>query len=208
MTNVTTHVGYKNPYRYRGYRYDDETQLYYLQSRYYDPSWGRFINADDVGILHLTQGELLGANLFSYCVNNPINNMDPSGLFAMRVSDVTGLIDTIITAIPFMRDVSRMLKYAKRGGKLTDVLSGFYMETFKLATEKVVGRLGLQRSIAGKLFAVMNEAFKNMTGISAGSLITYGLTRIFPTVIWKVRKYWYWGPIEDTKFIIFSKEKK
>ncbi|MEA4827168.1 MAG: RHS repeat-associated core domain-containing protein, partial [Clostridium sp.] len=39
-------VGIKNPYRYRGYRYDNETGLYYLQSRYYNPEWGRFINAD------------------------------------------------------------------------------------------------------------------------------------------------------------------
>ena len=45
-TTSASHIGNINPYRYRGYRYDPETQMYYLQSRYYDPVWGRFINAD------------------------------------------------------------------------------------------------------------------------------------------------------------------
>ncbi|MBE6066117.1 MAG: hypothetical protein E7211_00235, partial [Clostridium lundense] len=83
---VTTHVGYINPYRYRGYRYDRETQLYYLQSRYYNPSWGRFINAD--GIIGQT-GELLGHNLFAYCVNNIINLEDPSGFRPVYAGEET-----------------------------------------------------------------------------------------------------------------------
>jgi RHS repeat-associated protein len=69
-------VGVKNPYRYRGYRYDTETGLYYLQSRYYNPEWGRFINAD--GIIGQT-GELLGHNLYVYTKNNPVNMSDKSG---------------------------------------------------------------------------------------------------------------------------------
>jgi RHS repeat-associated core domain len=47
--SLASTVGVKNPYRYRGYRYDTETQLYYLNSRYYNPEWGRFINADALG---------------------------------------------------------------------------------------------------------------------------------------------------------------
>ena len=39
-------LGQINPLRYRGYVYDTETGLYYLQSRYYDPEIGRFLNAD------------------------------------------------------------------------------------------------------------------------------------------------------------------
>ncbi len=41
-------LGKGNPFRYRGYVYDDETKLYYLRSRYYNPAWGRFINADSL----------------------------------------------------------------------------------------------------------------------------------------------------------------
>ena len=60
-------LGQDNPFRYRGYYWDDETGLYYLQSRYYDPVVGRFINAD--GQLN---GGLLGTNMFAYCNNNPV----------------------------------------------------------------------------------------------------------------------------------------
>jgi len=72
-------LGVNNPYRYRSYRYDTETGLYYLQSRYYNPDMGRFINADSAGVLGMVQGQLLTANLFSYCGNNPVMNSDPSG---------------------------------------------------------------------------------------------------------------------------------
>lgn len=58
------------------YRYDTETGLYYLNSRYYNPDWGRFINAD--GIAAVT-GDLLSANMFVYCKNNAVNMSDPSG---------------------------------------------------------------------------------------------------------------------------------
>jgi len=65
-----------NPFRYRGYYYDVETGLYYLQSRYYNPQWGRFINAD--GYVSTGQG-LLGNNMFAYCNNNPVMGIDPQG---------------------------------------------------------------------------------------------------------------------------------
>ena len=61
---------------YRGYVMDKGTGLYYLQSRYYDPNVGRFINAD--ALVSTGQG-LLGNNMFAYCHNNPILYVDPSG---------------------------------------------------------------------------------------------------------------------------------
>ncbi|MFF2878151.1 DNRLRE domain-containing protein [Gottfriedia sp. NPDC057991] len=73
-------VGKLNPYRYRGYRYDTETNLYYLQSRYYNSEWGRFINADDnVG----KNGELLTHNMFAYARNNPVNHIDLDGEYVL-----------------------------------------------------------------------------------------------------------------------------
>ena len=59
-----------------GYVYDEETGLYYLQSRYYDPEIGRFINAD--AFTSTSQG-FVGNNMFAYCLNNPANCVDPSG---------------------------------------------------------------------------------------------------------------------------------
>ena len=75
--NGTLTVGKLNPFRYRSYVYDEETGLYYLQSRYYDPLTGRFLNAD---VYADTQsGTPLSTNMFAYCENNAINNVDYSG---------------------------------------------------------------------------------------------------------------------------------
>ena len=70
-----------NPFRYRGYYYDNETGLYYLNARYYDPSIGRFISPDVLTILDETKGQINGLNLYMYCNNNPIMYVDPSGCF-------------------------------------------------------------------------------------------------------------------------------
>ena len=70
------HVGNQNPFRYRGYYYDTETGFYYLQSRYYDPETGRFLNAD--GVLG-ANGDLTSYNMFAYCSNMPTAAVDYSG---------------------------------------------------------------------------------------------------------------------------------
>ena len=67
-----------NPFRYRGYVYDTDTGLYYLQSRYYDPTTGRFINADDTAFIG-SSGTVLSCNIFVYCENNPANLYDYTG---------------------------------------------------------------------------------------------------------------------------------
>ena len=75
-----------NPFTYRGYCYDYDIELYYLQSRYYSPEIGRFINTDDTQIAIATQGEILGANLFAYCNNNPVNYADYYGFASYSLS--------------------------------------------------------------------------------------------------------------------------
>jgi RHS repeat-associated protein len=79
VTNHTSaNIGSINPFRYRSYYYDVETGLYYLQTRYYDPEVGRFINSD--AYEYLGDGaELSNYNLFAYCGNNPVNCEDPEG---------------------------------------------------------------------------------------------------------------------------------
>ena len=73
---MSSTLGELNPLRYRGYIYDAETGFYYLQTRYYDPQVGRFVNLD--GLLSTGQG-LLSYNMFAYCNNNPVCLSDPSG---------------------------------------------------------------------------------------------------------------------------------
>ena len=72
----TNFNAYYNPFRYRGYYYDTETGWYYLQSRYYNPQWGRFLNAD--GYVSTGTG-LIGFNMYAYCDNNPVMYVDPFG---------------------------------------------------------------------------------------------------------------------------------
>jgi RHS repeat-associated protein len=77
-------LGAVNPLRYRGYVYDQETQLYYLQSRYFDPNIGRFINAD---VYAATGQGFTGNNMFVYCLNNPTKFKDVSGFDAVILYD-------------------------------------------------------------------------------------------------------------------------
>lgn len=77
-----------NSFRYRGYVYDNESKLYYLQSRYYDPFVGRFLNADETMVLLLSSladddFKINLTNLFSYCYNNPITFKDNNGYIAL-----------------------------------------------------------------------------------------------------------------------------
>lgn len=69
-------LGALNPFRYHGYVYDEETGWYYLLSRYYNPTVGRYLSADT---LSSTGQGVLGYNMYAYCLNNPTTNYDPSG---------------------------------------------------------------------------------------------------------------------------------
>ena len=84
-------LGGLNPFHYRGYYYDTESGLYYLNSRYYDPEIGRFLNADDSDILQIDQEQLAQYNLFAYCLNNPTNMIDSDGEFAITLSVVAAV---------------------------------------------------------------------------------------------------------------------
>ncbi len=77
ITDDDLHIGNLNPFRYRGYFYDPETELYYLQTRYYDPEVGRFITID--AIEYLDPESINGLNLYAYCGNNPVMGYDPDG---------------------------------------------------------------------------------------------------------------------------------
>ena len=105
-----------NPFRYRGYYYDEETGLYYLKSRYYDPEVGRFITIDDVS--YIDPDTINGLNLYAYCGNNPVMNVDPNGTFfwALLIGAlIAGVISGTVSAVNTVRN----------GGGFSDGLGAF-----------------------------------------------------------------------------------
>ena len=88
-----------NPFRYRGYYYDTETGLYYLNSRYYDASICRFLSPDSAGILEASPMGLSDKNLYAYCDNNPVMRRDDGGMFWDTVFDVVSLVCSVVDVI-------------------------------------------------------------------------------------------------------------
>ena len=101
-----------NPYRYRGYYYDTETKLYYIQTRYYDPAVGRFINADNLCLWDIDKSSV-STNLYTYCQNNPVCNTDYNGnsfakifaramigaMYGLLVQYVGDVIDNLVNSV-------------------------------------------------------------------------------------------------------------
>ena len=93
--SLVSTLGYLNPFRYRGYVYDEETGLYYLRSRYYKAAWGRFIGTDS---LIYKDTQLFNINIFAYCANNPIGRYDSSGHWFLNIL-VGAAVNVAITFI-------------------------------------------------------------------------------------------------------------
>ena len=86
LSTTNSTIANANPFRYRGYYYDSETGFYYLNARYYNPEWRRFISPDDTAYLDSETPN--GLNLYCYCGNDPVNYADPSGHWIETVLDI------------------------------------------------------------------------------------------------------------------------
>ena len=84
----------RNPFTYRGYYYDYDLGLYYLNSRYYDANTCRFINAD--AVMSSVNGSLKGFNLYGYCFNNPVNMSDSSGHWPQWINNAVNWVNNNI----------------------------------------------------------------------------------------------------------------
>ena len=117
-----------------------ETGYYYLNSRYYDPEVGRFINADDVDVLDIEAESLLHYNLFAYCWNNPVNMTDDNGYLPWFVAAAVGgaLFDT----------AAYLIGSAISGQKIT--WAG-------------VGKAALTGAITGVAFGALGKGVKALT---------------------------------------------
>ena len=127
-------IGHINPLRYRGYYYDRETRLYYLQSRYYDFANCRFINADTFATTDANG--FLSANMFAYCENNPIIGVDPTGEFLNTIfGAVAGSVIAVAT-----REEGETWQQAALRGAVTGMIAGFALDA-SIATAGAAGVL-------------------------------------------------------------------
>ena len=121
ITN-TNHIAYINPFRYRSYYYDNETKLYYLNSRYYNPNWGRFLNAD--GTIAANE-DVISHNLFAYVSNNPINKLDSDGNFAISLGiAIGGLLLLGVASYYGAKAISEWVTYT-----VSDIVSNIKAQT-------------------------------------------------------------------------------
>ena len=143
------------PFGYRGYCYDTFTGLYYLQSRYYDPNVGRFINADDTNYLNAT-GTVLGCNLFAYCENDPVNRVDPEGNlsvgFSMIIGAILGVLGLYIMDILFNLAEGR-LKWYKTYSTKIDYISAAVSGAISMLSIKKLSAI-LSASVSGITYII------------------------------------------------------
>ena len=138
--NTANSVGTQNPFRYRGYYYDTETSLYYLQSRYYDPDTGRFISSD--GYISGASGTTKGYNLFVYCDNDPVNKSDDNGCWPKWVKKAANAVSNAFKRVKSfiannVNHVTRTSETTPKVGKMVDL-------------GKALGKIGFSSTITSQ----------------------------------------------------------
>ena len=157
-------IGNTNPIRYRGYYYDKEFKLYYLQSRYYDPDTCRFISPD--GVEYVDPASVFGFNLYAYCNDNPVMYTDPSGksvglfLLGLLVGTLIGAVNGAI----FSAGEDILAGFAS--GALSGLIS-----TIGMGLALAIGPWGfLVAGITGAVSAMAGNAVKQGMTIGWGNI--------------------------------------
>ncbi len=161
-----------NPFRYRGYYYDTETGLYFLKTRYYDPEVGRFITIDDLS--YLDPESINGLNLYAYCGNNPVMNVDPSGRFLFTLFSIIGTICSIVCATAVSAAVAGVV------GGITEVVNGgnFWNGFVGGAISGAISAIGMALGLAsGGLLGVVFAAAFGFAGGVLGSYVQQGMSK-------------------------------
>ena len=140
-------IGNINPFRYRGYYYDAEIGMYYLQSRYYTPELARFLNSDDSEVAYLGNCAQ-DTNLYSYCQNNSVMLSDESGMFSLNdlFKKVSGFLQKLFNK--FVDNLKKQFQITKKYIKISVtaiklvldlVLTWVVSKVLKWGIEKIIG---------------------------------------------------------------------
>ena len=168
-------LGALNPFRYRGYIYDEETGLYYLRSRYYNPKLSRFINADDVEALG-ADGDINGYQLFNYCMNDPVNRRDEAGSWSLPNWAKVAIGAALIVGAAVVATVATggvaCFAYGAAIGAAKGAVSGAIGGAISGAIESRIAT----RSWDGALEAAIDGAADGFLGGAIGGFIVGGLT--------------------------------
>ena len=163
-----------NPFRYRGYYYDTETGLYYLQSRYYNPQWGRFLNADYAEVIS-DNGTITDKNLFVYCENNPVMRADADGEFwhivaGAAIGAVVGGLSSIISQAIAGEDINwTAVAISAASGALSGAINAAFPCMGAIATGVVEGTISAASYAATETLAYGRD-------VSFGDVLKVGLT--------------------------------
>ena len=196
--SLASTLGKNNPFRYRGYVYDEETGFYYLQSRYYNPEVGRFISSD---VLLSTGQGVLGHNAYAYCGNNPASRIDTEGdlwdtLFdvvslCLSVADViaapadpwawAGLAGDVIDLIPFVTGVGEATKAVGATVKVINRVDDA-VDTIKIVkavdfTDDALDTIKTLDKVNGATKSSLSAGRRIHRGYKAGDDILYGISK-------------------------------
>lgn len=165
----SNHIGIINPFRYRSYYYDNETNLYYLNSRYYSTTFGRFLNAD--GIMASNQ-DIMSLNLYAYCSNDYINNIDKNGFGIRWLTKLAiNIGNYFLSKFEKVELASKMLNHSANG-KGKKLSTDIYIElTNELGSSKKINEeisKGIKNSKNGKFTVVSSKNFSSTSNLKNG----------------------------------------
>ena len=162
-------LGTENPFRFRGYYLDSETGMYYLNSRYYSPEFGRFISADSTDVLNV-EITTNGKNLFAYCDDNPVVFEDSSGeissLAIAGLGAVVGIVTNTFSYLTTMDDFNRV-EFA------ISIMEGAVDGALSTVHTSVVGGIIIS-SITGAIACATNEIASNGLSVQVAKSVLRG----------------------------------
>ena len=184
-------LGKKNPLRYRGYYWDEETGLYYLASRYYDPEVGRFINADNINLVLIDLTVTSDKNLYTYCDNNPIIRKDINGecwIIAIAIGVGTQYAGDVLsnllerkTGADIFKPSSSIGDYVAAG--VTALIPGSGIGGALVRNAVTEGILSIERRIKKE----SNSALLSITKIAVGTVVDAGMEKLTDRVTKHIR---------------------